>query len=125
MKTKIKNISLLLVICMAISLSGCKKMGIKKRLRIDIDVHFKNNFVQLKLDDDLIFSDTTSTDNTIGFAESLTFNYPIGRYKLTVTVDGHEKSLKFRHKTKGTFIAISYSEPEIKITFPAQEYYYD
>ena len=90
-----------------------------------MDVHFKNNFVELKLDDNIVFSDTISTDYTLSSAESLTLNYPIGRYNLSISVDGNEKELKFRHKTKGTFIAISYNAPEINVKFPTQEYYYD
>lgn len=120
MKTKTKNLSLLLVVCIGISLSGCKKMGIKRKLTIAMMSYFKADFVQLKLDDNLVFSDTVSTSGLSSNSASVSLNYAVGKYKLMVIINGKEVSEKFRHKMKGSYIEISYSQSNgsIVITHP-------
>ncbi len=105
---------------------GCKKLNSKKELRIDIGTQFQNDFVVIKLDNKQIFSDSVTTNNTIGNSKILTFDYPTGSYDISVMINGIEKSDKFRHK-KNRYILISFnkSSSEITISYPKEKYEYD
>lgn len=106
--------------------NGCKKLDIEKELRIDIGTQFQNDFVTIKLDDKIIFSDSVSTNPILGVSEIIIIDYPIGKYDISVNVNGIEKTDKFRHK-KNQFIYISYDQntSEITIAYPDEKYTYD
>jgi hypothetical protein len=114
------------LIIFAILLCGCKKLNIEKDLRIDLGTQFKNEMVIIKLDNTVIFSDSVRTNNLTGFAKILTLNYPIGKYEISVCVNGNEKTDKFRHKTD-RFVYISYDKntSQISIKYPNEKYVYD
>ncbi len=105
---------------------SCKKLKIEKELRIDVGTQFQNDVVTIKLDDDVVFSGSVSTNTVLGVSEILTFNYPIGQYHISVIVNGVEKTSKFKHK-KNRFIYISYEKQtsDITISFPNEKYIYD
>lgn len=128
MKTNfIKPLIFLFALIPMLSLNGCKKLDIKKELRIDISSRFENDLVTIKLDNNVIFSDYVSTNNLVGFAKILTFDYPIGKYDISVTVNGIEKKDKFRHK-ENRYIHISFDKSIsniISITYPTEVYMYD
>ena len=119
------NLLLLTLSILFISFS-CKKLKIEKELRIDVGTQFQNDFVTIKLDDDVVFSGNVSTNTVLGVSEILTFNYPIGHYHISVTVNGVEKTSNFKHK-KNRFIYISYDQQtsDITISFPNEKYIYD
>ncbi len=104
---------------------GCKKINIEKELRIDIGTQFQNDFVTIKLDNNVVFSDSVSTNSILGFSKTLIFDYPVGKYEISVSVNGIEKVDKFRHK-KDRFIYISFDKvsSEINILYPAEKYLY-
>lgn len=114
------------ILSMTFILLGCKKFDIDKELRIDIGTHFNNENVSIKLDDDEIFTGIVSTNQILGVGEVLTFNYPIGRYEMTVNVNGIETKEKFRHK-KGRFVYIKFDKATSKITisYPDEKFIYD
>ena len=116
MKTKLRILVFPLLLCFCITISGCKKMGIKRKLSIAMMSFFDKDFVQIKLDDALVFSDTVSTSGLGSNSASISLNYPIGKYKLTITINGTKISAKFRHKTKGTYIEVDYSKANSSIT---------
>jgi hypothetical protein len=104
---------------------SCKKLNIKKELRIDLGTHFQNDFVTIKLDDHVVFSETVSTNPVLGVAKVVNLNYPIGKYEISVTVNGKEKTDKVRHQ-KNRYIYISYdAASEIQITFAKERYFYE
>lgn len=119
------NLLLLTLSILFISFS-CKKLKIEKELRIDVGTQFQNDVVTIKLDDDVVFSGSVSTNTVLGVSEILTFNYPIGQYHISVIVNGVEKTSKFKHK-KNRFIYISYEKQtsDITISFPNEKYIYD
>lgn len=105
---------------------GCKKFNIDKELRIDIGTQFNNDNVSIKLDDNEVFSGNVSTSPLLGVGEILIFDYPIGRYELTVNINGVETKEKFRHK-KNRFVYITFNKTssKITITYPDEKYVYD
>ena len=107
-------------------INGCKKLDIEKELRIDLGTHFQNDFVTVKLDDNVIFSDSVSTNEILGVSKVLILDYPIGNYDISVNVNGIEKTDKVRHK-KNRFIYISFdkSTSEINISYPTEKYVYE
>lgn len=122
MKTKI----ILLALSLFFISIGCKKLNPKKELRIDLGTSFNNDLVAIRLDDTIIFSDTVSTNNSLSVAKILTDSYPIGQYQISVTVNGVEKTSKFRHK-KDCYIYVSYDKSTsiINITYPKEKTLYD
>jgi hypothetical protein len=114
------------LIIVLILFSGCKKLDIEKELRIDLGTQFQNDMVIIKLDNTVIFSDSVSTNNLLGFAEILILKYPIGKYKISVNVNGNEKTDNFRHKTN-RFVYISYDKitSQVLIKYPDEKYVYD
>ena len=114
------------MLSMTLIVIGCKKLDIDRELRIDIGTHFNNDNVSIKLDDDEIFTGNVSTNQIFGVGEILTFNYPIGRYEITVNVNGIETKEKFRHK-KDRFVYIHYDKviSKITISYPDEKYVYD
>jgi len=127
MKKSINRILfLIIIICVTILSSGCKKLDIKKELRIDIGSYFKDDYVEIKLDNELIFSDTVSTSAILAVGETLIFDYPIGRYEISVNVNGTEIRDKFRHK-KNCFVYIKYikESSEITIIYPEEYILYE
>ncbi len=125
MKTISKS-ALLCIIGFVFIFMGCKKLNIEKELRIDLGNQFNKEFVIIKLDDKVIFSDSATSNPLLGVAEVLVFDYPIGRYEISVTINGIEKKEHFRHK-KNRFVYISFdrSSSEITITYPDEKYMYD
>lgn len=123
--TSIKFFILKLII-LSFLLCGCKKLNMEKELRIDLGTQFQNETVIIKLDNTIIFSDIVSTNNLIGVAKIMTLNYPIGKYEISVSVNGNEKTDKFRHKTN-RFVYISYDKntSQISIKYPDKKYVYD
>ncbi len=105
---------------------GCKKLNIKKELRIDIGSQFQNDFVIIKLDNDIVFSDNVSTNSTTGFSKILTFKHPIGKCSISVSVNDVEKLDEFKHE-KNRYIYISFDKisSEITISYPTKKYVYD
>ena len=127
MKTDfIKKLIFLFALIPVLVVNGCKKLDIEKELRIDIGTQFQNEFVTIKLDNNVIFSDNVSTNPILGVSKILIFDYPIGKYEISVNVNGIEKKDKVRHK-KNRFIYISFDKPssEISISCPAEKYVYD
>jgi len=127
MKTNfIKKLIFLFALIPVLVVNGCKKLDIEKELRIDIGTQFQNEFVTIKLDNNVIFSDNVSTNPILGVSKILIFDYPIGKYEISVNVNGIEKKDKVRHK-KNRFIYISFDKPssEISISCPAEKYVYD
>lgn len=127
MKTNFVKIHLFLFgLCLVFFSMGCKKLNIEKECRIDIGAYFEKDFVIIKLDDEIIFSDSVNTSALLGVAEILKIEYPIGKYEISVNVNGIEKVERFRHKDN-CFIYISFdnTSSEIKITFPSERYIYD
>ena len=122
MKTKI----FLLALSLFFISFGCKKLNPKKELRIDLGTHFNNDLVTIKLDDKITFSDSVSTNAILSVAKILTYNYPVGKTKISVTVNGVEKTSNFKHQ-KDRFIYISYDKEtsDINIVYPANKYIYD
>lgn len=105
---------------------GCKKLSIDKELRIDMTSQFQNDLVTIKLDKDVVFSDTVRTSSTLGVAKIIKLDYPIGKYEISVNVNGVEQTDKFRHK-HGRYINISYNRTSaaISITYPDELNTYD
>jgi hypothetical protein len=127
MKTNfVKKLIFLLALIPVLVVNGCKKLDIEKELRIDIGTHFHNDFVTIRLDDNIIFSDSVTTNTILGVSKILNFDYPIGKYEISVNVNGIEKTDKFRHK-KNRFIYIAFDKAtsEIKISYPAEKYVYE
>ena len=122
----IKKLIFLFALIPVLVVNGCKKLDIEKELRIDIGTQFQNEFVTIKLDNNVIFSDNVSTNPILGVSKILIFDYPIGKYEISVNVNGIEKKDKVRHK-KNRFIYISFDKPssEISISCPAEKYVYD
>jgi len=120
-----KHFIIILLFCLPL-LSACKKLGIEKELRIDLGTNFENDYVKIQLDDDVIFSDYATTNQTIGMVRSFVFDYPIGKYELSVAINGIEKTEKFRHK-KDRFVYISFDRntSNISIDYPDEKYVYD
>ena len=120
-----KNILFIALSILFISFS-CKKLNIKKDLRIDLGTHFQNDFVTIKLDNHVVFSETVSTNPVLGVAKVVNLDYPIGKYEISVTVNGKEKTDKVRHQ-KNRYIYISYdkSSSDIQITYPKDRYIYE
>jgi len=122
----IKKLIFLFALIPVLVVNGCKKLDIEEELRIDIGTQFQNDFVTIKLDNNVIFSDNVSTNPILGVSKILIFDYPIGKYEISVNVNGIEKKDKVRHK-KNRFIYISFDKPssEISISCPAEKYVYD
>lgn len=122
----VKKLIFLFMVVPVLVVNGCKKLDIEKELRIDIGTQFQNDFVTIKLDDKIIFSDSVSTNPILGVSEIIIIDYPIGKYDISVNVNGIEKTDKFRHK-KNQFIYISYDQntSEITIAYPDEKYTYD
>jgi len=122
----IKKLIFLFALIPVLVVNGCKKLDIEEELRIDIGTQFQNDFVTIKLDNNVIFSDSVSTNPILGVSKILIFDYPIGKYEISVNVNGIEKKDKVRHK-KNRFIYISFDKPssEISISCPAEKYVYD
>ena len=87
---------------------------------------FQNEFVVIKLDNKVVFSGIANTSMISGVAEILIFNYPIGRHKISVAIDGKTKVDYFRHKSD-FFIYIAYNKnkSDLDIKYPKQKYKYD
>jgi hypothetical protein len=127
MKTNfVKKLIFLFSLIPVLVVNGCKKLDIEKELRIDIGTQFQNDFVTIKLDDNIIFSDSVSTNPILGVSKILIIDYPIGKYDISVNVNGIEKTDKVRHK-KNRFIYISFDKPTsvINISYPTEKYVYD
>jgi hypothetical protein len=127
MKTNfVKKLIIIFALIPVLVVSGCKKLDIEKELRIDIGTQFQNDFVTIKLDDNIIFSDSVSTNPILGVSKILIIDYPIGKYDISVNVNGIEKTDKVRHK-KNRFIYISFDKPAsvINISYPTEKYVYD
>jgi hypothetical protein len=127
MKTNfVKKLIFLLALIPVLVVYGCKKLDIEKELRIDIGTQFQNDFVTIKLDDNIVFSDSVSTNPILGVSKILIIDYPIGKYDISVNVNGIEKTDKVRHK-KNRFIYISFDKPTsvINISYPTEKYVYD
>jgi hypothetical protein len=63
MKTNfVKKFIFLFALISLLVVNGCKKLDIEKKLRIDIGTQFQNDVVTIKLDNDVIFSDSVSTN---------------------------------------------------------------
>lgn len=124
MKYALKTGCSILVFLLLFSFFSCKKHNPKRELRIDFGTYFDNDHVRLSLDDEVIFDETLSTNNTVSVSKIFKANFPIGKYKLIVEIDGSTKSEKFRHK-EGQFIYISLKDSQIGIEFPDDYYYYD
>jgi len=63
MKTNfVKKFIFLFALIPLLVVNGCKKLDIEKELRIDIGTQFQNDVVTIKLDNDVIFSDSVSTN---------------------------------------------------------------
>lgn len=127
MKTNfVKKLIFLFMLIPVLVINGCKKLDIEEELRIDIGTQFQNDFVRVKLDGDIIFSDTVSTNPIIGVSKVITIDYPIGKCDISVNVNGIEKKDKFRHE-KNRFVYISYDQntPVITIAYPSEKYIYD
>ena len=127
MKTNfVKKFIFLFALIPLLVVNGCKKLDIEKELRIDIGTQFQNDVVTLKLDNDVIFSDSVSTNLILGVSKILKFDYPIGKYEMSVNVNGIEKRNKVRHKNN-LYIYISFDKTssEISITYPTEKYVYD
>jgi hypothetical protein len=127
MKTNfVKKLMFLFALIPVLVVNGCKKLDIEKELRIDIGTQFQNDFVTIKLDNNVIFSDSVSTNPILGVSKILIFDYPIGKYEISVNVNGIEQTDKVRHK-KNRFIYIAFDKAtsEIKISYPAEKYVYD
>lgn len=122
----VKRRFFLAVILTQLLISGCKKLDIERELRIDIGSFYQNDFVSIQLDDNVVFSDSVSTNTILGVAEILVFEYPIGKYEITVNVNGIIKKEKFRHN-EGRFVYIAFDKPssEITISYPSEKYVYD
>ncbi|OFX45371.1 MAG: hypothetical protein A2046_06570 [Bacteroidetes bacterium GWA2_30_7] len=127
MKTISKKLSTLLFILILVFIFiGCKKLNIEKELRIDIGTQFNNDYVIIKLDNKVIFSDSVYTSQTLGVAKILVFDHPVGRYEISVNINGVETKESFRHK-KNRFIYIAFDKISSKITiiYPDEKYIYD
>jgi hypothetical protein len=122
----VKKLIFLFALISVLFVNGCKKLDIEKELRIDIGTQFQNDFVIVKLDDNIIFSDSVSTNPILGFSKIITIDYPIGRYDISVNVNGIEKTDRVRHK-KNRFIYISFdkSTSVINISYPKEKYVYN
>ena len=107
-------------------INGCKKLGIEEELRIDIGTYFQDDFVTIKMDDNVIFSDSISTNSVLGVSKILVFDYPIGKCEITVDVNGISKKEFFRHK-KDRFIYISFTKEnsDVSIIYPGEKYVYE
>ena len=127
MKTNfVKKFIFLFALISLLVVNGCKKLDIEKELRIDIGRQFQNDVVTIKLDNDVIFLDSVSTNPILGVSKILKFDYPIGKYEMSVNVNGIEKRNKVRHKNN-LYIYISFDKTssEISITYPTEKYVYD
>jgi hypothetical protein len=122
----LKSSFFLLALIPVLVVNGCKKRDIEQELRIDIGTLFQNEFVIIKLDDNIVFSDSVSTNPILGVSKILTIDYPIGKYDISVNVNGIEKTDKFSHE-KNRFIYISFDKPTsvINISYPTEKYLYD
>lgn len=70
MKTNfVKKLIFLFSLISLLVVNGCKKLDIEKELRIDIGTQFQNDFVTIKLDNDVIFSDSVSTNPILGVSK--------------------------------------------------------
>lgn len=116
-------LSIACVVCISLA---CKKLNIKQELRIDLVSQFKDEQVTIKLDDKVVFSDQVTTLNQLSVAKIVTFDHPIGRYEISVTVNGTEFKDKFRHK-KDCYLIIYYNEAtnEISVEYPKEKNVYD
>ncbi len=121
-----KTTFLFLAVSILLISVGCKKCNVKQELRIDIGTQFQNDFVTVKLDNKVVFSENVSTNPSLGVAEILTFDYPVGRYDISVSVNGLVKTDKFKHE-KNRFVYISFDKQAstIDIVYPAEKYFYD
>lgn len=127
MKTNfVKKLILLFALIPLMGGVGCKKLDIEKELRIDLGTQFQNDFVTIKLDNDVIFSDSVSTNPILGVAKILNIDYPVGKYEISVIVNGIIKTDTFRHKNN-RFVYISYDQTTSAITikYPDEKYTYD
>ncbi len=127
MKTNfVKKLIFLFALIPVLVVNGCKKFNIEKELRIDIGTQFQNDFVTIKLDNNIVFSDSVSTNPLLGVSKIIIIDYPIGKYDISVNVNGIEKTDKVRHK-KNRFIYISFDKPTsvINISYPTDKYVYD
>ncbi len=97
----------LLLIGLAITSVGCKKINKSEDLRIDLISNFENDLVTIKLDQEEIFSKYVTTNSLDGFAEIIIVNIPKGRYQLTIKINSSEAETKFKHEA-GRYIRICY-----------------
>ncbi len=115
-----------LFILLLFSLISCKKLSSDSELRINLGSQFQNDWVKVKLDNELLLADTITTNEVLGVAQVIQNDYPKGKYQLTVEVNGQTVSEKFRHK-KNRFIVVNYSKSHetITIEYPSEKYTYD
>lgn len=124
--TLTKQLILFVALIPLFVMSGCKKLNIEKEIRIDIGTQFQNDFVTIKLDDYVVFSDSVSTNPILGVSEILIFDYPIGQYEISVKVNGVEKKDHFRHKQdRFIYLSLEESTSQICISYPAEKFVYD
>lgn len=116
----------ILSLCFLFINSSCKKLNIEKNLCIDIGTGFQNDFLTIKLDNKILFSDIANTNSVIGVAKQLEVKQPIGKYNLTININGIDKVEKFKHK-KNRIINVSFDRKysDIIITYPSEKYAID
>ena len=114
-----------MILVFGLVLSSCKKINQKTDLRIDLVSNFEDDYVILKLDDEIIFSDFVTTNHLIGVGEIIVLNRKKGEYKLSLSINGIEVEEKFKH-VDGMYLVIGYDDSStISLDFPEEYIVYD
>ena len=110
-----------------LTLIGCDDPSSDNELiYIDLGTNFNNDKVKIEINKIAKYSETISTNHTLGLAKGLSFNLPVGNSEITVDINGIKTTETFAHK-KDRFLYITFDKEnsEIKIIYPDQRFVYD
>jgi hypothetical protein len=106
---------------------GCEKPSTDSELiYIDLGTNFNNDKVKIEINNVAKYSETISTNQTIGLADGVNFDLPVGNSEIKIDINGITNTETFVHK-KGRFLYISFDKEnsEIKIIYPEKRFVYD
>lgn len=94
---------------------------------VEIEVHlwqtYDNDEVQIKIDEQIVFSDAVTTDDILSLAATIPITLSEGSHHIGVTInDSLEAETTFSTRDL-VVIAVSYSPPEETISFEFLDFY--